>query len=145
VAVGHLVGYGAGALDLSSIFGTLIGDTQFKQLTVIAALALMIAVGVTCWAVEERVLVATGYDLYFVPLGLLLTLSQRRRKGRRSGCSAYADLQDHQESTQANTDGKIIVYRPLNFTEKLTSHRSVGFNSGPGLVCDEGVRSKISI
>jgi len=60
VAVGHLVGYGAGALDLSSIFGTLIGDTQFKQLTVIAALALIVAVGVTCWAVEERVLVTTG-------------------------------------------------------------------------------------
>jgi solute carrier family 45 protein 1/2/4 len=64
VAVGHLIGYGAGALDLSSIFGTLIGDTQFKQLTVIAAVALIVAVGVTCWAVEERVLVARGYEIY---------------------------------------------------------------------------------
>ncbi|KAI5212517.1 sucrose transport protein [Aureobasidium subglaciale] len=58
VAVGHLIGYGAGALDLGSIFGTLIGDTQFKQLTVIAAVALIVAIGVTCWAVDERVLIA---------------------------------------------------------------------------------------
>jgi solute carrier family 45 protein 1/2/4 len=64
VAVGHLIGYGAGALDLGSIFGTLIGDTQFKQLTVIAAVALIVAVGVTCWAVEERVLVVRGYEIY---------------------------------------------------------------------------------
>ena len=58
VAVGHLVGYGVGALDLGLVFGTLIGDTQFKQLTVIAAVALILAIGVTSWAVEERVLVA---------------------------------------------------------------------------------------
>jgi solute carrier family 45 protein 1/2/4 len=70
VAVGHLIGYGAGALDLSLIFGTLIGDTQFKQLTVIAAVALIVAVGVTCWAVEERVLVAGGYDLCSLPLSM---------------------------------------------------------------------------
>ncbi|KAG9661590.1 SUC2 like protein, partial [Aureobasidium melanogenum] len=60
VAVGHLIGYGAGALDLGLIFGTLIGDTQFKQLTVIAAVALIVAIGVTCWAVDERVLIARG-------------------------------------------------------------------------------------
>lgn len=60
VAIGHLVGYGAGALDLGRIFGGLIGDTQFKQLTVIAAFALAFAVGVTCWATTERVLVASG-------------------------------------------------------------------------------------
>ena len=61
VAVGHLIGYGAGALDLGLIFGTLIGDTQFKQLTVIAAVALIFAIGVTCWAVQERVLLSPGY------------------------------------------------------------------------------------
>lgn len=60
VAVGHLVGYGIGALDLGSIFGGFLGDTQFKQLTVIAALALMGAVGVTSWAVTERVLISDG-------------------------------------------------------------------------------------
>ena len=73
VAVGHLVGYGAGALDLGLIFGTLIGDTQFKQLTVIAAVALIVAIGVTCWAVEERVLVARGFGLYCLPLDIQLT------------------------------------------------------------------------
>ena len=57
VAIGHLVGYGAGTLNLVSLLGTTLGSTQFKQLTVIAAAALLLAVGVTCWAVEERVLI----------------------------------------------------------------------------------------
>lgn len=60
VAIGHLVGYGAGAVDLTLIFGTSIGDTQFKQLTVVAAVALLLAIGVTCWATRERVLVSDG-------------------------------------------------------------------------------------
>ncbi|KAF1985959.1 MFS general substrate transporter [Aulographum hederae CBS 113979] len=60
VAVGHLVGYGAGALDLGSIFGTRLGDTQFKQLTVVAATALCLSVGITCFAVTERILISTG-------------------------------------------------------------------------------------
>lgn len=60
VAVGSLVGYGAGAVDLGSIFGTLIGDTQFKQLTVVAAIVLSLCVGITSWAVQEKVLVDDG-------------------------------------------------------------------------------------
>lgn len=62
VAVGHLVGYGAGALDLTSIFGTTLGDSQMKQLIVIAIVAFLGAVGLTSWATTERVLVSTGYD-----------------------------------------------------------------------------------
>lgn len=62
VAVGSLVGYGVGALDLGSVFGTRLGDTQFKQLTVVSAVALLVAVGVTSWAVEERVLVHDGKE-----------------------------------------------------------------------------------
>ncbi|KAF4549372.1 General alpha-glucoside permease-like protein 2 [Elsinoe fawcettii] len=61
-AVGHLVGYAIGASDLSLVFGKLIGDTQFKQLTVIAALALVLAVCVTSWAVTERVLISDGLE-----------------------------------------------------------------------------------
>lgn len=61
VAIGHLVGYAIGALDLGRVFGTLIGDTQFKQLCVIAAAALILAVGLTCWAVQEKVLVLDEY------------------------------------------------------------------------------------
>ncbi|KAG8630086.1 hypothetical protein KVT40_001705 [Elsinoe batatas] len=61
-AVGHLIGYAIGATDLSLIFGGLIGDTQFKQLTVIAALALILAVCVTSWAVTERVLISDGLE-----------------------------------------------------------------------------------
>lgn len=58
IAIGHLIGYGAGTLDLVSILGNLLGDSQFKQLTVIAALVILIAIGITSWAVEERVLIS---------------------------------------------------------------------------------------
>jgi solute carrier family 45, member 1/2/4 len=59
VAVGHLASYTAGAIDLTCIFGTSLGDTQFKQLIVISAAILAGTVWITCWAVEERVLVST--------------------------------------------------------------------------------------
>ena len=58
IAIGHLIGYGAGTLDLVRIFGNLLGDSQFKQLTVIAAFVILIAIGITSWAVEERVLIS---------------------------------------------------------------------------------------
>lgn len=61
IAIGHLIGYGAGTLDLVSIFGNVLGDSQFKQLTVIAAVAFLIAIGITSWAVEERVLISARY------------------------------------------------------------------------------------
>jgi len=60
IAIGHLIGYGAGTLNLLNIFGNLLGDSQFKQLTVIAAASLVFAVGVTSWAVEERVLISAA-------------------------------------------------------------------------------------
>ncbi|KAB2577010.1 Major facilitator superfamily domain general substrate transporter [Lasiodiplodia theobromae] len=62
VAVGALVGYAAGAIDLGSIFGTLIGDSQFKQLTVVAAVVLCLCVGITSWAVQEKVLQDDGKE-----------------------------------------------------------------------------------
>jgi solute carrier family 45 protein 1/2/4 len=62
VAVGHLIGYGVGALDLTRIFGTAMGDTQFKQLIIVAAIALMASVAITCCAVEERILLSTGNE-----------------------------------------------------------------------------------
>jgi len=58
VAIGSLVGYGFGAMDLTKIFGNSIGDTQFKQLIVVAGSMLLVTVGLTCWAVTERVLIA---------------------------------------------------------------------------------------
>ena len=61
IAIGHLVGYGLGTIDLLSLFGTTLGDSQFKQLTLIAAAVLLAAVGVTSYAVEERVLLSTKY------------------------------------------------------------------------------------
>jgi solute carrier family 45 protein 1/2/4 len=56
-AVGQLIGYVIGSIDTVSVFGTSIGDTQFKQMTVIAALALLVAVTVTSYSVKERVLI----------------------------------------------------------------------------------------
>lgn len=60
VAIGHLIGYALGAIDLDQLFGDWIGDTQFKRLCVVGAFALIFAVGVTSWAVREAVLVSEG-------------------------------------------------------------------------------------
>lgn len=58
-SIGHMIAYGAGAVDLVSIFGKTLGDTQFKQLTVISTVALLGSTALTCWAVTERVLVVS--------------------------------------------------------------------------------------
>ncbi|KAL1958910.1 hypothetical protein VTO42DRAFT_3463 [Malbranchea cinnamomea] len=58
VAIGHLIGYAVGSVDMLSIWGTALGNTQFKQMTVIAALSLIFCVLVTSYAVNERVLVS---------------------------------------------------------------------------------------
>lgn len=68
VSMGHLTGYVIGTMDLVTIFGTTFGDTQFKQLTVVAAFALVFTCGVTSWAVTERVLIS-GRD-QDAPLGI---------------------------------------------------------------------------
>jgi solute carrier family 45, member 1/2/4 len=59
VATGCVLGYAAGSIDLTRVFGSSIGDTQFQQLIVVAVTFLCLTVSVTCWAVEERVLVST--------------------------------------------------------------------------------------
>ena len=63
IAIGHLFGYGLGTIDLLKVFGTTLGDSQFKQLCLIAAFTLLFAVTVTSYAVEERVLISTKYVL----------------------------------------------------------------------------------
>ncbi|EKD19295.1 uncharacterized protein L3040_009265 [Drepanopeziza brunnea f. sp. 'multigermtubi'] len=62
VAIGHLVGYIIGTIDLVGIFGPSYGDTQFKKLILLAAFALVFTVAVTSWAVTERVLIAGKDD-----------------------------------------------------------------------------------
>lgn len=57
-AVGSLIGYAIGSVDMLSTFGTTFGNTQFKQMTVIAALSLIGSVLVTSYAVKERVLIS---------------------------------------------------------------------------------------
>ncbi|RDA84457.1 hypothetical protein CP532_2139 [Ophiocordyceps camponoti-leonardi (nom. inval.)] len=56
-AIGHVIGYAAGSVDLVSLFGTTLGDAQFQQLTVMAAWAMLASTALTCWAVTEPVLV----------------------------------------------------------------------------------------
>lgn len=45
-------------IDLRSIFGNALGDSQFKQLMVLSAFLLMLCVGITCACVTERVLLS---------------------------------------------------------------------------------------
>lgn len=61
IGLGHMLVYAVGALDLGKILGkNLLGDSQFKKVCVIAALAIAVAQGATCWAVKERVFVSDG-------------------------------------------------------------------------------------
>ncbi|CAN6669860.1 hypothetical protein TRVA0_042S00540 [Trichomonascus vanleenenianus] len=56
IAVGHLLGYFTGYLDLVELFNGFLGDTQLKSLVVVASFALVGCVLITCFSVEERVL-----------------------------------------------------------------------------------------
>lgn len=58
--IGHLLNYAIGSLDLNSLVGNFLGDSQFKKLCLIAALAMGLTQGTTCWAVHERILVSDG-------------------------------------------------------------------------------------
>jgi solute carrier family 45, member 1/2/4 len=60
-AIGHLIGYGIGTIHLREFWGNWLGDTQFKQLCVIAAVALIFACSVTSYCVTERILVSAKY------------------------------------------------------------------------------------
>ncbi|KAI1262960.1 major facilitator superfamily domain-containing protein [Xylariaceae sp. FL1019] len=59
-AIGHGIAFATGAIDLPALLGRSLGDTQFKQLTVLAALLLVGTCGITCLAVTERVLISSG-------------------------------------------------------------------------------------
>ncbi|KAK4648682.1 uncharacterized protein QC761_112360 [Podospora bellae-mahoneyi] len=61
-SLGHIIGYAMGAINLVGIFGPTLGDTQFKQLTVIAALGMLTTAFITCWAVTERILLSVRHD-----------------------------------------------------------------------------------
>jgi solute carrier family 45 protein 1/2/4 len=61
-SLGHIIGYAMGAVDLVQLFGPRLGDSQFKQLTIIAALGMLLTSAITCWAVSERILVSVRHD-----------------------------------------------------------------------------------
>jgi solute carrier family 45 protein 1/2/4 len=52
-----------GMVDLRSIFGNALGDSQFKQLMVVSAFLLLLCVGITCASVNERVLLTRKWVL----------------------------------------------------------------------------------
>lgn len=83
IAIGHLFGYGLGTINLLNVFGTTLGDSQFKQLCLIAAFTLLIAVSVTSLAVEERVLVSTRYTYSCYTLSQANAFQRRRCEVRR--------------------------------------------------------------
>ncbi|KAF2718359.1 MFS general substrate transporter [Polychaeton citri CBS 116435] len=60
IGIGHLMCQGIGSVDLHNVLGDTLGDTQFKKLCVIASVAMILAVGVTCRSVQERVIVTEG-------------------------------------------------------------------------------------
>ena len=62
-ASGHVVGYFIGTFDLVAILPTWLGgDTQFKKMVLVSVAGLWLAVGITCWAVQERRLLRSGAD-----------------------------------------------------------------------------------
>lgn len=66
------MGYAIGSINTVSIIGAIFGDTQFKQMTVFAALFLIGSVLVTSYAVKERVLISARW-VHRVALILSLT------------------------------------------------------------------------
>ncbi|KAL9113425.1 MAG: hypothetical protein Q9227_002466 [Pyrenula ochraceoflavens] len=61
-AVGHLIGYMIGSVNMVALFGNFGGDTQFKKMCIIAASALIFTNGVTSWLVTERILIARNHS-----------------------------------------------------------------------------------
>ncbi|WPH00757.1 Hypothetical protein R9X50_00358700 [Acrodontium crateriforme] len=58
--VGQLLIYGIGSLDLKRMMGNFLGESQFKKLCIVTAFTMLSTQGLTCWMVQERVLVADG-------------------------------------------------------------------------------------
>ena len=56
--IGSLLGYAIGTLNLPGLWGSWLGDSQFKQLCVLAAIILTACNGLTAWATTERILVS---------------------------------------------------------------------------------------
>lgn len=55
---GHVLGYLAGTLDILKYFGKALGADQFKAMCLIASATMLFCVCVTCFSVEERILVS---------------------------------------------------------------------------------------
>lgn len=77
-ASGHVIGFLIGTLPLVDIMPPWLGgDTQFKKMCLIAILGLWFAIGITCWAVKERVLLRRADSDNQSALGVLQTLWTR--------------------------------------------------------------------
>lgn len=77
MAAGHVLGYLLGSLDMVRILGPQFGGSQFQIMISLAIVALMLAIGVTCWAVSERRLMPTSATESKSPFAVLPDLFQR--------------------------------------------------------------------
>lgn len=84
-AIGQLIGYAIGSIDIISIFGTTFGNTQFKQMTLIAGLSLIFSVAVTSYSVRERVLVSARLVAYVSFSHMCVLNGISRGSGGKSG------------------------------------------------------------
>lgn len=77
-ASGHVIGFLIGTLPLVDILPQWLGgDTQFKKMCLVAILGLWFAIGLTCWAVKERILVRRADADNQSAIGVLRTLWTR--------------------------------------------------------------------
>ena len=58
LGLGHVLGYFIGTVDLMKYFGTWLGGSQFKQICMIASTTIISCTAITCYCVEERVLIS---------------------------------------------------------------------------------------
>ncbi|KAI9696601.1 MAG: hypothetical protein M1836_005620 [Candelina mexicana] len=61
LGLGHVLGYLVGTVDLMKYFGDSLGDTQFKQICLIASVTIIVCCSLTCYCVEERVLLSKRF------------------------------------------------------------------------------------
>lgn len=55
LGLGHMFGYLAGTVNLTKYTGNWLGDSQFKQVCVLASLVIVSCTAVTCFCVREGV------------------------------------------------------------------------------------------
>lgn len=109
LGLGHLLGYVAGTLDLLKYFGHFLGDSQFKQLCIIAGAAIVFSNGITSYCVQERILLSRPFVWLTPYIRCLLIYLQDRREGFWSDPHAVQHHTDDAAFTQEDF-GRLLDY-----------------------------------